>query len=125
MPSSHTADPAILYFTGVQQKDVFLQESGQTQLGRQLLKHQLLLFGRIARAPQDDPLRRLTFVPGSTEAATGEYIRRVGRPRNEWAVMVQRECRRMNLEFAKLINNELGYALLLGLEVSRILVILA
>jgi len=88
---------------------VVLQESGQVQLGRQLLKQQLLMFGRVARAAPSDPLRLLTFIPGSTDAATGRYIRKVGRPRNEWAVMLQRECRRMNPDYTSLISNELGW----------------
>ena len=84
-----------------------LQQSGLVQLGRQLLMHQLLLFGRVARAVPSDPLRLLTFVPGSTDAATGRYIRRLGRPRNEWAVMLQRECCTMNPDFSDMIGNEL------------------
>ena len=86
-----------------------LQETGQVQLGRQLLKHQLLLFGRVARAAPDNPLRLLTFIPGSTDAATERYIRKVGRPRNEWAVMLKRESYRMNSDFTSFISNELAW----------------
>ena len=86
-----------------------LQETGQVQLGRQLLKHQLLLFGRVARAAPDNPLRLLTFVPGSTDAATGRYIRNVGRPRNEWAVMLKKESYRMDPDFHNIISNELAW----------------
>jgi hypothetical protein len=85
---------------------IVLEKSGQVVLGRQLLRHQLLFFGRVARAPASDPLRILTFVPDSVDAATGRYIRKVGRPRNEWAVMLQKECWRMNAEFLKFIDNE-------------------
>ena len=88
---------------------VVLQESGQVQLGRQLLRHQLLLFGRVARAAPDDPLQLLTLIPGSTDAATGRYIRRRGRPRNRWASLLQRECRRMNPDFPNSIGNEVGW----------------
>ena len=72
-----------------------LQASDQLQLGRQLLKQQLLLYGKVARAPDADPLRMLTFVPGTLRPLTGQYVRRVGRPRNEWASMLQKEYNKM------------------------------
>lgn len=50
----------------------------------QLLKKQLMLYGRIGRAPNDDALRSLTFCPGSLTPATSRFVRRVGRPRHEW-----------------------------------------
>ena len=83
-----------------------LQQSGQIPYGRQLLKQQLLLFGRVVRAPPTDPLRRLTFVPGSLQSATGYYVRRVGRPRNEWAVMLEKEARKMNADFDRIVYTE-------------------
>ena len=43
------------------------------------------MLGRIARAPDSDVRRRLTFCPGSLRPATDRFVRRVGRPRNEWA----------------------------------------
>ena len=73
------------------------------------MRQQLLLFGRVARAPASDPLRILTFIPECVNAATNRYVRKVGRPRNEWAVMLQKECSRMNPEFRMLINNELEW----------------
>ena len=79
------------YFSRISNKTV-LQRAGQVEVGRQLLKQQLLLYGRIARERQDDELRKLTFTPGSLQPATARYVRRVGRPRNEWAVMVQKEA---------------------------------
>jgi len=83
-----------------------LQESGQPPLDRQLLRHQMLLYGRVGRSPPSDPLRNLTFAPGGLEPATSRYIRRVGRPRNEWAVMLQKECFKMSAHFADWIHNE-------------------
>ena len=62
-----------------------LEQSGHVQYSRQLLKHQLLLFGKVARKTNDDPLRKLTFCEGSLSPATSRFIRRVGRPRHEWA----------------------------------------
>ena len=53
-----------------------LKDAGQVQLGRQLLKTQLLPSGRIARSPESDPIRKLTFIPGRLDAATGRYVRK-------------------------------------------------
>ena len=70
------------------------------------MRQQLLLFGRVARAPETDPLRRLTFVPGSLLPATGYYVRRVGRPRNEWAVMLEKEARKVHASFDQIIYGD-------------------
>ena len=73
------------------------------------MRQQLLLFGRVARAPETDPLRRLTFVPGSVRPATGQYVRRVGRPRNEWAVMLEKEAHKMHTNFNQMVHNEMEW----------------
>ena len=86
-----------------------LEQAGQISYGRQLLRQQLLLFGRVARAPPTDPLRRLTFVPGSLQSATGVYVRRVGRPRNEWAVMLEKEARKVHTNLNQIIHDELEW----------------
>ncbi len=83
-----------------------LEQAGQIQMSRQLLKQQLLLFGRIARAQEGDPTRSLTFVPGCLEPATGRYVRRVGRPRNEWSVMLRKECFKLKADFERIIHLE-------------------
>jgi len=62
-----------------------LQEAGHRQFTQQLLKQQLLLFGRIARSPDSDMLRELTFIPGTLQPATERFVRKVGRPRSERA----------------------------------------
>jgi len=93
------------YFSRISNKRV-LEESGQKPMDRQLLKQQMVLYGRIARSPQSDPLRLLTFVPGGLEPATSRYIRRVGRPRNEWVTMVQKECFKMSARYAECIYDE-------------------
>ena len=85
---------------------VVLQQAAQTQFGRQLLRQQLLLYGRVARAPPDDPLRKLTFAPGGLQPATGQFVRRVGRPRNEWAVMLGRESCKLNVNVNEAIYVE-------------------
>ena len=65
-----------------------LQMAGHKQFTQQLLKPQLLLFGRVARSPDSDMLRDLTFIPGTLQPETGRFIRKVGRPRFEWASCV-------------------------------------
>jgi hypothetical protein len=72
-----------------------LQTSSQLQLSKQLLKQQLILYGKVARSPDADPLRMLTFVPGTLLPLTGQYVRRVGRPRNEWVSMLHKEYCKM------------------------------
>ena len=61
-----------------------LERSGQLAYTQQLLKAQILLFGKIAQSPDTDPPRRITFQPGSIKALTDAVPRKVGRPRNEW-----------------------------------------
>ena len=83
-----------------------LQQSGQVLYSRQLLRQQLLLLGRVARAPAADPLRKLTFAPGSLLPATGVYVRRVGRPRNEWAAMLLKEVHKVHPNFDQIVYIE-------------------
>ena len=75
------------------------------ELRRQLLKQQLLLYGRLATSSSHDVLRQLTFILDSVRAATGRYVRRVGSPRNEWAVMLDKEAREMHAEPGVIIND--------------------
>ena len=82
-----------------------LKKAGQVELRRQLLKQQLLLYGRLARSPNEDVLRQLTFIPDSTSPAMGRYVRRVGRPRNEWAVMLDKEARKMHSDPSAILND--------------------
>ena len=57
----------------------------QKPLSQHLHRQQLLMFGRIARLPNSDIRRQLTFCSGSLRAATDRYVRKVGRPKHEWA----------------------------------------
>ena len=86
-----------------------LRQACQPELGRQLLKQQLLFYGRIARAPADDILRRLTFCPGSLRPASDRYVRRVGRPRNEWVLMMQKESFKMSPHAQQLVHDAAGW----------------
>ena len=67
-----------------------LQQAGEVPLAKQLLKQQLVLFRQLARAPEADILRELTFVGATLQATTSERVRRVGRPRNEWAIQIHK-----------------------------------
>jgi len=55
-----------------------------------LQERQLLLYGRVARQPNDDIMRQHTFCPGSVQPATNRYVRKLGRPRLDWASEVGR-----------------------------------
>ena len=81
------------YYSRVPNRKI-LEIAQQLPYSRQLLKQQLLLFGKVARAPDSDPLRQLTFCASSLHAATGKYVRRVGRPRNEWALKLRTQAER-------------------------------
>ena len=72
------------YFSRVSNEQV-LSQSGQQPYTAQLLRSQLLWFGKICRATDSNFLRRLTFQPGSARPATDACGRARGRPRNEWA----------------------------------------
>ena len=63
-------------------------------------------YGKVVRAPSTDPLRTVTFAPGSREPAANRFVRRVGRPRNEWAGMLQKECLKMGIDVDRAIHVE-------------------
>ena len=81
-----------------------LDQASQPKLSKLLLKQQLVLFGRVARAPESDPLRKITFC-NDLRPVTDQFVRRVGRPRNEWAVMLHREALKMNADMSSIIHN--------------------
>ena len=62
------------------------------------------LYGRLMRARGTDPLRPLIFVEETNTLATDQYIRRVGRPRNEWGGMLQKEFCKMGCAGTRSIN---------------------
>ena len=69
-----------------------LEKAAQVTFSSQLLRHQLYYFGNVARAPDVDPRRAATFVPGTLEPRNGRFIRRIGRPRSEWGSMLLKEA---------------------------------
>ena len=67
----------------------------QKPLSLHLLKHQLVLYGKVARAPDDDALRKITFMPGTLQPVTDRFVRKTGRPRHEWASQLKNEALRV------------------------------
>ena len=49
-----------------------------------LRERQVSFVGKVLRAGSDSPLRKVSFSPGSLQPATSRYVRRVGRPQQEW-----------------------------------------
>ncbi len=49
-----------------------------------LLGKQLMLLGRVLRADRGNPVTTVSFIPGTWQPATDRFVRRVGRPWEEW-----------------------------------------
>ena len=69
-----------------------LRRSQHEAASAQLLKRQLLLLGRVVRAPDHNPMKVASFIPNTLEPATNRYVRRVGRPRLEWVPRMLKEA---------------------------------
>ena len=82
-----------------------LSEAQQPKMRNQLLKQQLLLYGRVVRSSPSSTIRRVTFVGSSMQATTDRYVRRVGRPRNEWTTMLQKETIKMGIELETCLHH--------------------
>ena len=80
------------YISRISNKTV-LEKAGVQPYSSQLLKHQLVWFGKIGRANGEDVLRRLTFQPDSVKPVTDLYARAPGRPRHEWAKCLYNKIR--------------------------------
>ena len=78
------------YVSRVSNRVVF-ERAAVVPLSAQLLRQQLVLMGRVARAPPGDPLRRDTFIGQSLRPAVTQYIRKVGRPCQNWTEEVRKE----------------------------------
>jgi len=70
---------------------IVFQRSGVVNFSEQLLQRQLIMLGKIARCPTGEPMRRDTFIPGTTQPQLGRFIGRVGRPRQDWTRELMRE----------------------------------
>ena len=65
-----------------------LQRAELLPFSDQVLRRQLLLLGKVAFSPAGSPLRRDVFVGDSLRPQIGRYVRRVGRPRQDWLTEV-------------------------------------
>ena len=70
-------------------------QAGVCPLSHQLLQRQLRLLGKVALSPAGSPLRRDTFFEGTLIPQIGRFVRRVGRPRQDWTSCVLSEGRRL------------------------------
>jgi len=59
-------------------------------LSEQLLYRQLIQIGKVARAAPNSPLRRDTFIDDTLLPQVGRFVRKVGRPRQEWTTGVMK-----------------------------------
>ena len=62
---------------------------------RQLLKHQLGLLRKVALTGPDHPMRKDTFIDSTVIPQIGRFVRRVGRPRQDWTTQLLREGREL------------------------------
>ena len=70
-----------------------LERAGAKAFSQQLLKHQLQLLRKTALTEAGDPLRKDTFIDSTLIPQIGRFVRRVGRPRQDWTSQVLREGR--------------------------------
>ena len=80
--------------------------------------------GKVALSPAGSPLRRDTFVDGSLDPQIGRYVRRVGRPRQDWTSCVLNEGRRLvgNTKLNELLTSDAQDALQIwNLELHNIM----
>ena len=80
------------YVSRVSNESVF-SKAGVSAASRVLLQRQLIYLGKPMRAPVGDPLRDVSFIGNTLAPATGQYVRRVGRPRTEWVPTVVYQAR--------------------------------
>ena len=62
-------------------------------LSSTIARAQAMLLGRVGRSGTGSALRRDTFVGDTAVPLIGAYIRRVGRPRQEWTTQVLAQAR--------------------------------
>jgi hypothetical protein len=76
--------------------------TGERPLSQLLERRQLLLYGKVARAPDDSILRKCTFAPGTLTSINDTFVRKLGRPRAEWTREVGAIALRASGSFANL-----------------------
>ena len=78
---------------------IVFARAGVRPFSDQLVGRQLQLLGKVAHSPDESRERRDTFIPGTLQPQIGRYVRRVGRPRQDWTNQLLRiGCDRMGRE---------------------------
>ena len=75
------------FVSRVSNKSVFAK-AGVVSMSEQVRLRQLVLMGKVARSSGDSALRRDVFVGSTLNPQVGRYIRRIGRPRQDWCTEV-------------------------------------
>ena len=75
------------FVSRVSNKSVFRQ-AGVAAMSQQVLMRQLLLMGKVVGSTAGSAIRRDVFVGNTLQPQVGRYVRRVGRPRQEWSTEV-------------------------------------
>ena len=75
------------FISRVSNKCVF-ERAAVRPLSDQLLHRQLVILGKAARAQQGDGMRADVFIDDTFLPCVGRFVRRVGRPRQEWTTEV-------------------------------------
>jgi hypothetical protein len=65
--------------------------AGVPRFSDQLLKQQLLMFGKVALAPPDSHLRMNCFIDDTVSLQIGRFVLKVGRPRQNWTSELLKE----------------------------------
>jgi len=91
------------YYSRVSNKTV-LDRAGHVTASSLLAQQQLMMLGRILRAPLGSALRTSALVDHTLRPTTAQYVRRVGRPRLEWIPLMLQEAHARNTSTADLIT---------------------
>ena len=68
-----------------------LQKAGTIPFSTPLLHRQVTLLRKIVKSPAGSTLRNSIFIDDSLSPQVGRYVRRVGRPRQDWFTQVTRD----------------------------------
>ena len=86
------------YYSRVSNATVFTRAAVRP-LSEQLLQKQFALLGKVARSPDHSLLRQDTFIPGTLQPQIGRYVRKRGRPRQDWTTeLLKRGCSKFGAE---------------------------
>ena len=82
------------YFSRISNQKV-LASAGRPKASTMLCRRQLVHFGKVLRSPSGSVLKDVSFIGDTLAPATTRYVRRVGRPRQEWIPCVLSEAGRI------------------------------